>query len=66
MISGSLTQLLLPMLLPIDLLSRIRRIDEFNGTWKAAEKRAHERLSSLKHVATIESIGRQPVLKELH
>lgn len=43
--------------LPIHLLSKIRRIDEFNGTWKAIQMLAPDRLSSLKQIATIESIG---------
>lgn len=42
---------------PINFLSKIRRIDEFSGAWKATQLLAPERLSSLKHVATIESIG---------
>jgi Fic family protein len=45
------------LFLPIHLLSKIRRIDEFNGTWKAIQMLAPDRLSSLKHTATIESIG---------
>lgn len=43
--------------LPVDLLSIIRRIDEFNGTWKATSNLSPEKLSSLKQIATIESIG---------
>lgn len=43
--------------LPVSMLSKIRRIDEFNGAWKATQLLAPERLLSLKHVATIESIG---------
>jgi len=43
--------------LPMHLLSKIRRIDEFNGTWKAIQMLAPDRLSSLKYTATIESIG---------
>lgn len=39
------------------LLSKIRRIDEFNGTWKAVQMVAPDRLTSLKYSATIESIG---------
>lgn len=41
----------------MNFLSKIRRIDEFNGAWKATQLLAPERLLSLKHVATIESIG---------
>jgi Fic family protein len=43
--------------LPITLLSHMRRIDDFNGTWKAVHMLSPERLSHLKYVATIESIG---------
>lgn len=43
--------------LPVSLLSQLRRVDEFNGAWKATQLLAPDRLSSLKHVATIESIG---------
>lgn len=43
--------------LPVHLLSKIRRIDEFNGTWKAIQMLSPDRLSTLKHSATIESIG---------
>lgn len=42
---------------PIKLLSKIRGIDEFSGAWKATQLLAPDKLSSLKHVATIESIG---------
>lgn len=40
-----------------DLLSLIAEIDEFKGAWKALGALAPERLSALRHVATIESIG---------
>ncbi len=53
MISETFTNLLLP----VDLLSSIKRIDEFNGTWKATANLSPDRLSSLQKVATIESIG---------
>ncbi|MEI8295465.1 MAG: Fic family protein [Alphaproteobacteria bacterium] len=43
--------------IPMHLLSKIKRIDEFNGTWKAIQMLAPDRLSSLKYTATIESIG---------
>lgn len=39
------------------ILSLIARIDEFKGTWKALGVLEPERLSSLRRVATIESIG---------
>ena len=42
---------------PIKLLSYIRKIDDFNGTWKAVKLLSPEKLSSLKQVATIESVG---------
>ena len=39
------------------LLSLIAAIDEFKGSWQAIGRVAPERLSALRHVATIESIG---------
>lgn len=40
-----------------EVLSRIAEIDEFKGAWRAIGRIAPERLSSLRRVATIESIG---------
>src|SRR5271170_418243 len=40
-----------------ELLSLISRIDEFKGAWRALGTLAPERLSALRDVATIESIG---------
>jgi len=40
-----------------ELLSLIAEIDEFKGAWRALGSLAPERLSSLRRVATIESIG---------
>ena len=40
-----------------DLLKLIAEVDEFKGTWKVTRSLSPERLASLKHVATIESIG---------
>ncbi|MBU0504690.1 DUF977 family protein [bacterium] len=40
-----------------DILELITEIDEFKGTWKAIGRLAPERLSNLRRVATIESIG---------
>ena len=40
-----------------DILKAIAEIDEFKGAWKAIGRIAPERLSGLRHVATIESIG---------
>jgi len=40
-----------------DLLVLIARIDEFKGAWRALGTLAPERLSALRRVATIESIG---------
>ena len=40
-----------------ELLSLIARIDEFKGAWRALGRLAPDRLSALRHVATIESIG---------
>ena len=39
------------------ILSKISEIDEFKGAWRALGSLAPERLSSLRRVATIESIG---------
>jgi len=40
-----------------DILLRIARIDEFKGAWRALGTLAPDRLSALRRVATIESIG---------
>lgn len=40
-----------------DLLKLVAEIDEFKGTWKVTQSLSPERLQSLRHVATIESIG---------
>ena len=40
-----------------EILSLIARIDEFKGAWKALGALAPDRLSALRRVATIESIG---------
>ena len=40
-----------------EILSLIAQIDEFKGAWRAIGRIAPERLSSLRRVATIESIG---------
>src|SRR5579863_9589710 len=40
-----------------EILGLIARIDEFKGAWRALGTLAPERLSSLRRVATIESIG---------
>lgn len=40
-----------------EILSLIGEIDEFKGAWRALGRIAPDRLSSLRHVATIESIG---------
>jgi len=39
------------------ILSLISELDEFKGAWQAIGRIAPERLSNLRHVATIESIG---------
>ena len=39
------------------ILSLISALDEFKGAWQAIGRIAPERLSNLRHVATIESIG---------
>ncbi|NHA14023.1 DUF977 family protein [Thioalkalivibrio sp. XN279] len=40
-----------------EILNLIARIDEFKGAWRALGTLAPDRLSALRHVATIESIG---------
>lgn len=40
-----------------ELLALLSEIDEFRGTWRALGFIAPDRLNSLKHIATIESIG---------
>ena len=45
-----------PQITP-EILSLIARIDEFKGAWRALGTLAPERLSALRRVATIESIG---------
>lgn len=40
-----------------EILSQIAKIDEFKGAWRALGTLAPDRLSALRHVATIESIG---------
>jgi len=40
-----------------DILSLIAELDEFKGAWRALGTLAPERLSALRQVATIESIG---------
>lgn len=40
-----------------EMLRRIAQIDEFKGAWKALGSLAPERLSALRRVATIESVG---------
>src|ERR1700735_3778033 len=40
-----------------EVLSLIAEIDEFKGAWRAIGRIAPERLSGLRRVATIESIG---------
>ena len=40
-----------------ELLRLITEIDEFKGSWQASNNQNPQRLKSLKHVATIESIG---------
>lgn len=40
-----------------EILKLIARIDEFKGAWRALGSLAPDRLSALRRVATIESIG---------
>ncbi len=46
------------------ILGLITEIDEFKGTWRAIGRIAPERLSSLRRVATIESIGSSTRIEE--
>ena len=45
------------ILITPDLLNSVARVDEFKGAWRALGTLAPERLSALRRVATIESIG---------
>jgi Fic family protein len=45
------------LLITPEILSLIARIDEFKGAWSALGTLAPDRLSALRRVATIESIG---------
>jgi Fic family protein len=45
------------LLITPEILSLIAEIDEFKGAWRAIGRIAPERLSSLRRIATIESIG---------
>ena len=40
-----------------EILKLIAEIDEFKGRWQVIENLAPERLSTLKRIATIESVG---------
>ena len=40
-----------------EILKLIAEIDEFKGRWKVMESLAPEKLTSLRRIATIESIG---------
>lgn len=46
-----------PINITPEILNLIAKIDEFKGAWMAIGNLAPDRLNSLKHVATIESIG---------
>src|SRR6202789_4267121 len=45
------------LLITSEILRLIAELDEFKGAWRALGTLAPERLSALRHVATIESIG---------
>jgi Fic family protein len=49
-----------------EILSLIAEIEEFKGAWKAIGRIAPQRLSSLRHVATIESIGSSTRIEGAH
>jgi Fic family protein len=40
-----------------EMLNLLSEIDEFKGAWRALGSLAPERLNSLRHIATIESVG---------
>jgi Fic family protein len=40
-----------------EILARVAELDEFKGAWQALGRIAPDRLASLRHVATIESVG---------
>lgn len=40
-----------------DVLTIISKLDQFKGAWQAIGRIARDRLSNLRHVATIESVG---------
>ncbi len=46
-----------PITITAEMLKIISEIDEFKGKWQATQRLAPERLSVLKHTATIESVG---------
>src|SRR3546814_15199723 len=46
-----------PLLITPEILGLIAGIDEFKGAWRALGTLAPDRLSALRRVATIESIG---------
>ena len=48
------------------LLKLIAEIDEFKGSWKVLKILSLERLQSLRHVATIESIGSSTRIEKLN
>lgn len=45
------------LIISSEMLNLISEIDEFKGAWQQMKSIAPDRLSSLKKVATIESIG---------
>lgn len=53
----------LTLLISQDLLQLISKIDEFKGAWRALGTLAPERLSALRRVATIESIGSSTLIE---
>jgi Fic family protein len=46
-----------PEMLSLEMLSLVAEIDEFKGAWRALGTLAPERLSALRRIATIESVG---------
>jgi hypothetical protein len=45
------------LILGLDLVKLIAEIDEFKGRWEALRTLSPDRLSALRKVATIESVG---------
>lgn len=54
------------IIITADILGMVAEIDEFKGAWKAVGRLAPERLSILRHVATVESVGASTRIEGSH